>query len=219
MYVKGDASNTKLILCEGQHDVHFFKALLQVRNIIGYRIACGEIKAEGSGIDSFGECLNAIDAGTDFDNVKQLLIVADNDTDPEKQLKKVKNQIRCATGFGVPARPLRSKKSKDRLPRVTIMMLPWSTDEGCLETLLLGSTYKKGGISLKTSVLKYCKETKAEKWPLPKFSKLQIRIMLSTMWKKDPYLSLAYAWSSDPSRLIPLDHPSLDKIVRFLERF
>jgi hypothetical protein len=65
----------------------------------------------------------------------RILIVSDNDVDPEVSFQKVRDQVEAALGFA-PNKPRQVAKGP---PRVMILMIPWDNEPGNLETMCAGA--------------------------------------------------------------------------------
>lgn len=220
----GTKKESRLILCEGNHDLAFFKALLSERNIIDYCIVCPDRQLEPGGFSGYRRCLQSLAVGSDYPNVNKILIVGDNDSNPKKQFASIQNEIReSGKRYGIPAKTQSLKKSQDGLPAVGILMLPSSGIQGCLETLLLPAIYassKKTHPNLKPAADAFCSSTSIDSWDTSKSCKAQLRIMLTSMYEKNPYLSLAYVWKKpSTAKMIPLNGKFLNKLVSFLRKF
>jgi hypothetical protein len=82
---KAKLSGEYVLLCEGAHDAQFFKHLILTRHLPSFDIsACGH--AAGRDRGGIGDLTDALDSlpnfGADFDRVKGILVVADNDSMP-----------------------------------------------------------------------------------------------------------------------------------------
>ncbi len=157
-------------------------------------------KGDGSGKDGFGKVL----AGLVTANYKAIIIVADNDGDPAGAFQNVQRQIKEA-GFTVPNRP-RETVATEGLSALTVLMIPWDEEAGCLETLCLGAANTVYIRQLECAdALVKC--ANAEEWGIAKKSKLRMRGFLSAVCKSDPNTGLRYAWSTDggrPGNIFPL---------------
>jgi hypothetical protein len=117
------------IICEGLADKAFFMGLIQELKLPNFDIP------DGKGRDYFSEMLKGLRVGTQPRKLSAILIVSDNDEDPIRSFGEVQEQIRIATGYPVPEKPMKVARAVGQ-PVVLIMMLPWIDIPGCLETLL-----------------------------------------------------------------------------------
>jgi len=221
MHELGSQNPNKLFICEGLHDLEFFFALLSEHNLLGFKIITASRKQKTTGLQAYTELLDALRTQHWFSNVEKLILIADNDTNPGPNFAKVQRLVRKSVEpFGVPSRPRRFKSSKRRLPKVMIVMLPRTNQSGCLETLLLPALCDKAKDppDFVSPMNEYCNKVSVSSWPITKKSKLKTRILLSTMNKSDPYMSLRYVWKGHPSRYIPLTHSHLNQLGEFLVR-
>ena len=86
----------RLLLCEGPEDVAFFQRLIETRSLPRFRIKPTGGKASTAGGNSqFGRALKALKLEPD---VKDILIVADNDEAPDQSFANVCRQIHGEIG-------------------------------------------------------------------------------------------------------------------------
>jgi hypothetical protein len=138
-----------LLVCEGATDAHFFKHLLARRKVAGFDIDWTLTEDAGGrvteGKDAFEAYLRAL--RTEFEKVERftqaVILVADNDDQPQAQFRNVQKQIAKAGSFGVPDAPLELRQSAVGLPPLAILMLPWNDEPGSLETLLLQAVFSE----------------------------------------------------------------------------
>ncbi len=184
-----------LILYEGVEDKAFLEALFEVhgiKNKFQFRPDCG-------GKDKFKSILQSIVIETG-EQPKSIIIVADNDGEPAKMFKNIRRQTGKA-GFTRPKKP-RETVITNGLPPLSVLMIPWDKDEGCLETLCLSAANKKYKKQL-ACVDQLIKCVRAQKWDIAKKSKLRMRCLLSSVCKSNPNAGLQFAWSKRGSR--PVD--------------
>jgi hypothetical protein len=94
----------RAIVCEGRADEAFFRALIAARQLPEF-----DIKTTGDadpnqrgGIDKFGLLLQGIPSWGGFDQLTDILLIADNDESPADNFRRVRDQIAAVTPFGVP---------------------------------------------------------------------------------------------------------------------
>ena len=218
---RGDKEATRLVLCEGSHDVAFFEHLLSINNVRDYRIAS---PVNPGGLTGYRRFLRALATGTEYSKVRRILIVADNDSNACQQFSRVRKEIeKSGHPFGVPARPRRLKKSQNGLPAVAILMLPRTDVEGCLETFLLPSLDAYTDAvqpRLRPAVDSYCHNVRIAMWDVSKRSKAILRITITSLNKKNPDLSLASIWNKEKTaKFIKLTGGEFNKLAAFLRRF
>src|ERR1700743_3421254 len=121
----------RLILCEGPDDAAFLSRLITVRDLPRCPIRhSGKSRHSPGGNTKFDDALRTARLNDAFDKIKRILIVSDNDDDPNTSFRSVRRQIESA-GFG-PA-PAQELTASDGRPHVTILMLPMGGNEGNLE--------------------------------------------------------------------------------------
>ena len=127
-----------IIVCEGLHDEAFFRSLLRERQLEHFHTTCpGDPITTAGGRDAFSEFLLGLRTIHGFNpNVKNIILVSDNDSDPERSFREVKKQVGLAGNYPIPNQPLKTANSGSE-PDVTILMLPWENEKGTMETLCL----------------------------------------------------------------------------------
>lgn len=216
-------ANRVILITEGDSDDAFFKKLLEVHGIQG----CSIKQRNRGGISYFREQLRSLRTPAVRTKYNKILLIADNDSDPAAGFACVTTELREANSgesgenqFGIPNAPRVPATGSPSLPSVSILMLPWDGQPGCLETLCLRSTNQK-----------YLKEKKcaedlvecvsANNWAISQKSKLTLRCLLSSVCKSDPNTGLAYAWSTvngRPGDIFPLDNPVFQPIATYLNQ-
>ncbi|MGA2481739.1 MAG: DUF3226 domain-containing protein [Candidatus Acidiferrales bacterium] len=151
-----------------------------------------------------------------FAAVKGVLVVGDNDADPAASFQHIQSQIQAAGGFGIPASPLEVARSQDK-PPIVVMMLPWTSLPGNLETLCLDAMYAAHN-HLKDCIDDYCTCTRTSDWDLAKQSKMRMRCLMSSICQSDPDVPLTGAWSHRET-IVSLEHRAFDGVSDLLNRF
>jgi hypothetical protein len=198
-----------VILCEGEEDVSFLKELISKRHIGEFEFfpnkGCG-------GVTKIGDTLRAFRQSRDSGKRKAILIVGDNDGRPGDSFAFIQAQIKSAD-YAIPAAP-RQQVQQDNLPPLSVLMIPWDDEVGCLETVCLSSASKINPRNLEcVEGLVAC--IGAGDWDVPKQAKLRMRCYLSSACKSDPNTGLKYAWSR-PETLISVDDPCFNNIADYL---
>lgn len=125
----------RLLICEGYEDKHFFKYLIAARNLPTFRVedTSNPPHDRQGGISKIRRAINGIrvEHPSRFRQLSDILVVADNDEDPDGNFGRVREQIEAALGHA-PGQPLQRTEAR---PRVTILMLPWTGEHGNLEAL------------------------------------------------------------------------------------
>jgi hypothetical protein len=198
-----------IILFEGVEDKSFLEELLEV---LGLREKFDFQKGDGAGKDGFEQILKGLVISTR----KAIIIVADNDGDPTGMCKNAQKQIGNA-GFTIPKKPRETVETVG-LPPLSVLMIPWDNDAGCLETLCLSaknSDYNKQ-LDCADALVKCAG---AEGWDIAKKSKLRMRGFLSAVCKSDPNTGLRYAWNR-PEKPFPLKGAAAyNQIAGYLSAF
>jgi len=204
----------RLLLCEGPDDCAFFDRLIEIRNLPKFHIQSSSLNRYApAGNAQFTTALDAIQGNRNYDALRHILIVSDNDSDHTTKFTKVCEQIEAA---GLP-RPIDPLKPVGTFPSITVMMIPLDGSEGNLESLLLDAAAH--ACKIVAARIETCMAVlEAEKWPIPRKGKLWLRINLAAR-APDPFASLLTILleKRKKRRLIPLDHSSflaVEKVLR-----
>lgn len=210
------ANPSRLLLCEGPDDIAFFEQLIGIRGLPRFRIRdTGGRNSKAAGNTRFGLALNALKIES---GVKDILIVADNDEAPDKSFSNVCKQIRDAYDSDkVPRRPLEKVSNN---PSIMVLMIPWEGELGCLETLCEQAA-RTPNAQIAGHVDVFAALLGAENWDKQtRRSKLWMRTMLAASCERDPFVFLGNVFRHQRNRhLIPLDHPSFDRVSDVLARY
>jgi hypothetical protein len=206
-----------ILLCEGAGDHAFFRHLIRVRNIRNL-----QPRARPSGIPAgntaFEVWLTGLKPETDVQTHSGILVVADNDSDPDASFRSIQRRIRGAGDFGVPEAPRVAAPSGRDLPPVAVLMLPWDDECGCLETLCLRAAFRRRR-TLARCIRQFEECVAATDWPISQLSKLHMRCYLSAACPGDPNTGLQYAWTEErgrPPDLIPLQYQCFNQVADYL---
>jgi hypothetical protein len=212
-----------IVLCEGEGDEAFFSTLIKERGIQNVEVMLRPVPDPGGkpipkGNTGFGQWLVALKPLTGIDKHAGILVASDNDGDPAKSFKSIKNQIKAAKGYGIPDSPRQVVPGQNNLPRVAVLMLPWDDVHGCLETLCLHSALSRRR-KIAKCITEYLACIGVTDWSKSNLAKLKMRCLLSSVCKRNPNTALQYAWTAEkgrPTDLIPLKHKCFDRIAGFL---
>jgi|SRR5579875_154703 len=94
-------SNKRIIICEGEEDAAFIRALIKINNLAPFDISPIRDIGNVGGNTGFKNAILAADAINGFEKVTDVVIVADNDDDPATSFKSVIEQIRNAKQSGL----------------------------------------------------------------------------------------------------------------------
>jgi hypothetical protein len=203
----------RLLVCEGYEDKHFFRALIKARNLPEFRVIDTSSKVDKSGgISKFKRAINAFKAQDTrpFLALSDILVVADNDTNPTQNFIQVQTQIEAVFPGRSPDRPRHASNST---PPVTILMLPWDDERGSLETVCMGGARKATQIGLKVDA--FITDVGGEHWGEPRRGKAWLRTSLAVR-HEDPFITLGHVFKYR-GHLIRLDDHCFDGIAGILE--
>jgi hypothetical protein len=207
-----------LILCEGESDKRFFDKFIEKRHIepiFQVRFPGREDVPRGGGNSNFGPWLSAASKLIDFQtNIKAVLVVSDNDTDPAKSIEALIANLR-QTGFAIP-QPGQKIAKKRGCPAVAIIMIP-DGSPGNLETLCLAPFYTKWPI--KPALDTFLAATPAATWSEGKKSKMQVQCLIAANCSSRPEAGFSGHWWEDDKFHLPLDDRAFDPLERYLNGF
>lgn len=215
----------RAILCEGPSDEAFFRALIEAKGLPEFSIRnCADADETGKGgIDKFGKLLEAIPGFGNFYDLRDILIVADGDTNPQDNFERVVRQIAQATpeatpkpSYGVPRQHL--EKASGSPASIAVMILPWIDTPGNLEGLCLKSaTTASPAMAACVEAFATCAEV--GKWvDATKADKMRLVSMISAQHQANPPIGFGRVWKEAPG-LIPLSDPCFDEIAAVLESY
>lgn len=208
-----------LLLCEGESDKRFLDRLIESRGIASEFYVQFPDRHGGNqaGRSLFGRYLNTVATTSEsfMQNVRAVLVVSDNDDDPDKSLAEVQQQLRDAGGFGVPDDE-KIVANAAGFPDTVILMIPFG-ERGNLETLCLSAAYAKW--ALEPQLDAFIAGTPAHEWAFGKQSKSRIQVTLAVTCETKPDTSFANHWLEREEFRIPLDHECFNDLVSFLSDF
>jgi hypothetical protein len=212
----------RYIFAEGFEDSAFATAVLRNRNPkLPSPTESDPVNnlGEAAGKDGFYEAILAADSKRGFDDVSQILILADNDGDPNGAFQSICKQIERANSEGlnrkwpVPAKP--GERADDAgCPSVSIWMWPEPGTRGCLETLLW-RVIKAKTPDKATCIEKALTCMEANQWPVQKQDKARVRSYLALHHQRNPVIRFDVLWRDAP-QLVPIDHREFSSFVDFL---
>jgi hypothetical protein len=203
-----ELEHSRAIICEGPADEEFFKRLIKGRGLPDFDI----VAAEGRG--TFSQRLMGLRVRAQS---RAVLIVSDNDDNPIRSFQDVQEQIRIATGYPIPERPMEVSKKAGQ-PTVMIMMLPWVDIPGCLETVLR-SIWQREQESLKVCVDGFLECTNVTQWEIQKRDKAAIQCYIAGSNHEDPTKSLRWYLRKTQDIPIQMNSSELDDIANTLRDF
>jgi hypothetical protein len=211
---------TRLIVSEGGGDEAFFRYLVQQHRIKNYKVLERKEKDEPGGVGSYAHFLRRFKGvETGSEKYKLIVLVADNDGNPNAKFTEVINQIKSAEDYAIPTKP-REIVRKPPLPAVVVLMMPWDNTVGNLETLCFQAANKQRP-EIAKCVEKFIHCVKAGSWEVSQLAKLRLRCLIASSCPGDPNTSLQHAWGGAkkrPTDLIPLRDRCFETLVKWLRR-
>jgi Protein of unknown function (DUF3226) len=204
----------RLLICEGIEDRRFFQRLIEARQLPRFHIQ------DAGGNSRFSTAISTFEVRQTkaYQGLRDILIVADNDDDPEERFANVCNHI--GDKFGAGAAPDAPLKPTIRKPRCTVLMLPWTGENGALETLCMEAA-KNADKSVAAHVDGFLACLVAEEWPgRLRYSKAWLSANLAGRCAIDPSIALGKVFNDKRhQRLIPVEDSSFNRIADFLRGF
>lgn len=203
----------RLLVCEGDADKLFFGRFIAQRGLPRFHIRSAKSK------DKIGQAIQAykIEAKSNFPNIRDVLVVADNDDNPDDRFSRVCDQIRYALGSrAVPSAPRQTVQSS---PRCTVLMIPSDNEHGALESILKEPTRCNDSL-IAGHVDTFLDLVHAERWQSQtRWDKAWLRSNLAVRHKK-PFIELMDVFKEEEDRRpISFNHQSLDWLGQFLSQF
>lgn len=217
---RGSFTQTRFILCEGFEDAALARGLIGTpsRHLHPFDVSPVPDLADAAGNSGFENAFIGSDALTGFENISDVVIVADNDGDAQKsfgvvraQLLKAKNKGNLQHNWAVPDQAGVRAVGQ---PSVSIWMWPTPGNAGCLETVLWGliqTKYPDEAACVDSAM----KCSGADTWPISKLDKAKVRCFISIVCKKNPAITLGLIWRDLP-KIFPLTSAAFNPFARFL---
>lgn len=222
MSKKPNFTKSRIILTEGYSDVAFLQALLVDRNSPEFDVFSVEEVGGKPGNLGFEDAVLISEVNSGFHKVKDFVIIADNDDNPDKSFTSIIAQIEKArkkpgnslkSNWGKATEP---NKKADGSPSVSIWMWPSAGEPGCLETLfwkVIKSKHPLEAVCAENAIA--C--SKADKWSNNKRDKALVHCFNSIRNKNNPASSLKGLFYGKKA-LIPLGRSEFTPIARFLAK-
>lgn len=220
-----------VIITEGVADDALFKELLAVHALTNLCVYSPKNPNDYSN-GKFKVRLEGLKATTSLRvrEKKCIIIVADNDDDPNALFKLVRDQIRDAGEYRIPQAECEvfgqlPVPPDGDLPPVSVLTIPWAKTKGSIDSMCWEVAAKsKQGVATCVNNFAGCIPATEATWGITNFHKLKMRCMLSATCPTNPYTVLKLAWPSTagdgrPIDLIPVTDPVFAKIVTYLRTF
>ena len=211
-------SPRQLLLCEGPDDREFFKLLIQARGLPAFRVRHNGTKEDPTGGNTkFVSGLKAhyeIPGGLRrFDKV---LIVSDNDDEPDQSFERVRAQIETHFGFAPPA----ADQVVNGPPYLKIQMIPADGELGNLETLCIEAA-RRADAEKAGHVDTFAALARTDNWDSAcRKGEMWLRSNLAARCEGDPFVTLRNVFTVRRNQfLIPINDQSFDAISDVLSGF
>lgn len=176
-----------VVICEGPADAKLIKRLIEREqlNLNGFYIH------EARGYQNFGTVVTGIAGSSNRMNLRRLVIVGDNDTDPAGRFDNACNALQ-REGFPIPPEPSQITAGD---PSTAIFLIPQAGVIGALETLLVAALLE--GHPEVEECLRRLEEcpTGCGGWNDVKKSKMRFQAAVAVTCADDPSAGAAHIWS------------------------
>lgn len=176
-----------VLLSEGDADKEFLRAIITTKGSFpGFDFPFPNKRFHGR--NAFGQMLHALRGDpTGFAKLKGVLIVGDSANDPAATFNDIADQIKNASGFSVPPKPLQIGPATADHPAIAVMLLPNETTPGSLESLYLEelitrNKWLKGCLDQFLS----CGQSQASTWSPEKLAKAKFASAVAAIHEEDP---------------------------------
>lgn len=188
---------TKLLFCEGYEDKLFFDVLFESFGLVGFHV----VEAESNSLFAKTIMDYQVSHSRNWERAELVIIVADNDDDPNGSFGLVCDQINRVFGSGsAPSGPCEKTTTS---PPCVVLMLPKTGEDGCLESLCCHAARHAAKQTAATTdaflELVHWETWKSEK----RRAKAWLRSNLAVRCDRDPFIPLKAVFKKD-GRLIPV---------------
>jgi hypothetical protein len=172
---------------------------------------------DSGGNTKFFESLSRFKLEKTFRGIKQVLVVADNDEDPQGRFDNIRTQLERVFGTGsAPPAPLEKTKGT---PSLSVLMIPWTDQHGHLEKLCCVAA-KTADKKIGAHVDHFMALLNSDGWTDSRIGKAWLRTNLAARCERDPFVPLGTVFDDNRyNNLIPLNDPSLNQVANFLASF
>ena len=197
------------VACEGEADQYFLCKLLETNAISGIDVA-----VVGGKDDRFTTHLSGLKVSNDFNKLRLVVIVTDNDLNAEASFASAQQRFRDA-GFVVPDAPWTRKGAEDGAVSTAILMLPAAGRPGALETLLVEAILdERPDFSKCLDDLKTCAKTPV--WDEVKLAKMRFHAAVAALCEDGPGRAASRIWSATHNP-VPINSDKFLSIVEFFQ--
>jgi hypothetical protein len=207
----------RLLICEGAKDSLFFQRLIAERQLPNFYVW------PAGGNSKFYDSLNKfnLERTNEFRGLSHILFVADNDETPKANFDNICAQInRFFKANVAPNAPLVRVPRAGTRPSLTVLMMPWTDENGHLEKLCVAAA-RQADKKMAEKVDTFMATINSDKWKSEsRVGKAWLRTNLAARCVPDPFVPLGRVFEDAPLRnLIPVTHSSFDVIADVLRTF
>ncbi|MFY9658114.1 MAG: DUF3226 domain-containing protein [Methylocystis sp.] len=210
-----------MILCEGADDKAFLKALIERRRLPDFSVHhTGTPRDPTGGNSKFCEALEYRYEVRAERSYKDIVIISDNDDDPETSSQNIKEQV--GRYFDLNLKEWDEKNiitTELGMPRILIIMMPWYGEMGSLETLCYEAAFAASPLMQKV-VSQFQFEAGVHKWDeAHRRDEMWLRSYLAVSCKQDPFVPMRDVFDRRSKlNLVPLEHECFDRLAKALHQ-
>ena len=218
------SKESTLIVCEGASDKAFIDELIDNRDLSsaavrwpGDRVDEDKWRKLGSGKDAIPRFINALSTERGFGDYGNLVIVVDNDDNPDKTYASLFKKLTRddSRRFDPPEQPWMTNRSRS-LP-CSVITLPGKDQPGALESLLLRSIdISKVGRKRINCWEKYIECWAIENVNLMHTDKMKLASLTSMTCEKNPNVPLRWIYDMQENP-INLSHSCFNDVAQFFQ--
>lgn len=207
----------RLLLCEGPDDRAFFALFIQARGLPHFRVRHNGTPDDPKGGNT--KFVSGLRAYYEFEGSRRfdkVLIVSDNDDEPDESFARVRDQIQTYFGFA----PQAPNDSVNGPPFLKILMLPADGDSGNLETLCTDAA-RRADMEKAGHVDTFAALVRTERWDSACHKgEMWLRSNLAARCERDPFVTLRNVFTVPRNQfLIPLNDACFNAISEVLNGF
>jgi hypothetical protein len=204
---------SRLLVVEGITDQLVFEEIVKQHALLDLQPIFSRSAQQQSsgGWATYAEFLLSLEVPQEFERVKLIVAVGDNDND--ESFGNICDQLEQA-GY---SRPTTAKTivSTPKKPAIAVLMVP-TQPSGCIESICYQAACEKWP-HLKPHLDMYIAHTPAKDWNPVKLAKTRVECTLAATCEKMPEVALKDHWQKGEKYSIPVDGPAFEDVVDYLK--
>ena len=199
-----------LLVGEGKADVSFLIQLMRHRGLPDLHFGFPTDATGGFGFPGLGKFLSTLPARTGFSNLKALVVIYDNDSDPNRAFNDLVELVDPTDSYEVPATPMQLADANGDRVRLMFVPMPGVGVTGALETLLLQSS--SGNAAPLACVEAFAICGACTDWAPSHQAKMKLRSLIAISCEGNSDMTLTHIWGK-PGNPINLADTCFDALV------